>query len=321
MLKFSLFICNALLAAGSSNSRIMRGEQLSAVHKSSLAAVGAHQHAQRQRDYCADNYFIGITYKTGSGISNTALCPEGSAGIVALAECQHAAEVLQVRAGRPDESLHFEKTQNDGFEQWPQGCFLDNFDAGTAYYNEITEASETNPVNGTPICARPKYKNATADKNAGDEGGGCATEADDYEPILIEDECRTFAECKGYCVAEEFRTGVAATNTGSASNDDEREVDHDATSFDKFPEGCFIKTTNPEDNTASDGCVYFNVPKIQTTAAAAAKPSGPKGVGVCKARAGHYATEQNPNGGTGGGAEGGAEGEPAEGAGGGAGGL
>lgn len=230
--------------------------------KGELLEVGNHAHGVEQerrnpaasaaeqklkvgeKDFCDENYIIG---NRGTGNCTDSL------PVHRESMCMVAATAMGVEQGRPPTNPF--EIDRAYWEVYPKGCFKKDGDT-PLWYNPYG-AYPDQPLQGSPICHRPKYKLGTKDTN----DGGCTG---DYSKILDENTCRTFAECKGHCAPEEFRVGIAATVPG---NDASRPGDAGEAFYDQRPKGCFRHF--------KDGCIYFNVPRH-------AEPSGSiKGSPVC----------------------------------------
>lgn len=207
------------------------------------------QNEDKEKDLCDEAYLYGLAGSNDCGTT---------APIEREELCTDAATVLGLTRGKPKEGKPFE-VDSRYYDVYPRGCFKKDTD-DTLWFNPFGAMPANPGSDSKPVCHRPRYFLGTNDTN--DEG---CTEADAYHRILNEDDCRTFAECKGHCAPPEFRVGVEA----SKPSKDERPAGSGPEGYDNRPKGCFI---NPDDK-----CVYFNVPKE-----GGADPASPKGTPVCK---------------------------------------
>lgn len=197
---------------------------------------------------CDESFFYG-----GSATS----CPLASA-ITLPSMCTLAAAVLKLSRGNPKQ--HDFVVNASEFDIYPIGCFKKDSDTAL-WFNPIPDSPKNLTSSSRPVCRRPNYK--LGDINTND--GGC-TDVDDYKRILDEETCRTFADCKNYCMDPEFRVGLEAPTP----REDYRSPGSTVDFYDQRPIGCFIDSESK--------CVRFNVPKK-------ASPTTPSGTPVCKAAA------------------------------------
>jgi len=86
----------------------------------------------------------------------------------------------------------------DFYEVYPKGCFK-SFGDNPLWFNPFGDIPRK-PYLGTPICHRHKYQHGTTGTNA----GGCD---EDYQKILTQEECRSFAACSSHCTSTQFTVG------------------------------------------------------------------------------------------------------------------
>lgn len=152
--------------------------------------------------------------------------------------CTHGTQLLDERlckiaahlSGASSSHHTFNVLQAENFDH-PHGCFKNycNADSNSTvcyYYNDKGGDRWPLPINGTPVCQRPKYTNGT---NNGQ--GGCP---DSYEVIYNETLCNASAICLGYAV-------------GPMSD---LLDEHNTSQHLDYPEGCFI----------GDRKVHYNKP-------------------------------------------------------------
>jgi len=202
-------------------------------HSSSPKSKYLFEAKTKETDYCREDFPLGkpdtSECNTDNGVSHQLIYRES--------ECEKAAEEHGMTKGRGAE-LPFVIINAFDQNKHPKGCFKDK-DHDAVFFNDIGDMPTMASLGGgTPICHREKYKAGPA---------GTSTCPTDYVAILDEELCKTFADCRGKCMLSEFRVGVNASSPSA----DERPTD--ASNYDNFPKGCFIKS--------SDNCTYFNVPR------------------------------------------------------------
>lgn len=173
-------------------------------------------------DMCNFDYPVGK-----KDVSNCTEAHEDYRNILTQAECIQAAKDANATV-----IPHKFRITMEWYDHHPKGCFREacaEDPKGICYfYNQIGDEPEPSTVRGYPVCARPRYKNGTADGTLGVE---CHEEG--YASIMDEATCHEAGICIGFCDGSEFRMAT-----------------HNASTYDEFPLGCFIH--------ADLGCVFFN---------------------------------------------------------------
>jgi len=250
-------IAVSVVAPDSDHKPLMRshleaGAEHSVVHLQAAGEVvnmKKHRHKSStvtKMDTCDKAYVLGED--SSNGRSNCT-DPTKQALIYEEALCREAAIEASASPGRADAQF---VVDIDHMDKCPIGCFKDK-STNTFFFNPngdwpINPAS----IGGTPVCTRRRYMNGTTPT------GGCPT---GYANTLDHDQCRTAAECQGYCIEDEyFQVGF-----GTHTADDE--TPPWTNNYNDMVSGCHIRE--------ADGCVYYNVPR-------AVAPTSPQGIPVCK---------------------------------------
>lgn len=239
--------------AGGDRRPLMRhedkGAESSMIHLSPSGEMLKLQGTQRSKqsgDFCSEAFILGEEDK------NNCTDTDLHSLILRESECRAAAS----EAGAQEGTAAFPFVVDyDHKEKHPIGCFKDK-GQNVFFYNPNGDWPK-NPQQkgGTPVCSRKRYLNGTASPE------GCPT---GYAAVMDEDDCRTLAQCEGYCMQSVFKVGIPAETNPVQNPPDPRPAW--AADYDQMPKGCFIRE--------QDGCVYFNQPRD-------APPSNPTGIPVC----------------------------------------
>lgn len=209
----------------------------------------ADQASPEGQDSCDWVFFDGAA--TSSNCTGGTLPADGER-IQATSKCGDAARIRKFLKPNLTGDI-----KDNGYDetQHPQGCFWiacsEEPVKGCYFYNDVGFVP-SEPVRGTPVCKRPKFKDGTIAANKDSE---CPT---GYAAIVDRDQCHDMSKCMSYT------NGVVFSIT--------EHIHANELQYNDYPVGCF--KDEPE------GKVYFNRPPPDRTVAADL-PTRPKGTPVC----------------------------------------
>jgi len=198
-----------MLAQRSKPTQVMVKEQGKADDESSIL------------DSCGTDYI--------AGYADSFNCTAGSNLTLERSLCRAA-----IAAANGDEAANWEVDPTaSNIIDHPEGCFKG---ADSKYYFNPVALQRTNattgqpiPVEGTPMCHRPKYKTGVAHPN------GTITCDDGYSLINDEDECDLEGNCNANVAVPGYPFRITQNNASDEAN---------------YPKGCFINKP--------DSKLYFN---------------------------------------------------------------